>query len=150
LSTLVSGMRSLGNDTPILNSWAGDGNYWLPKDPKVTNYYYVTFASAFGNDPNAAVNKLAKQIKAGTGGFITGPAAIDGVVAAVKRAGGSTNGAALAAQLEKFKNFPTLSGLVSFSAKYHTVFGRQYRVMKIQDNKVLFVGTIKAKVVPKI
>jgi len=37
LSTLVSGLRSAGNDTPILNSWAGDGNYWLPKDPKVTN-----------------------------------------------------------------------------------------------------------------
>jgi branched-chain amino acid transport system substrate-binding protein len=150
LSTLVSGLRTLGNDTPILNSWAGDGNYWLPKDPKVTNYYFVTFASAFGNDPNAAVNKLAKQVKAGTGGFITGPAAIDGVVAAIKRAGGSTSGAALAAQMEKFKNVPTLSGLVSFSAKLHTVFGRQYRVMKIQDNKMLLVGTIKAKVVPKI
>jgi branched-chain amino acid transport system substrate-binding protein len=150
LSTLVSGLRSLGNNTPILNSWAGDGNYWLPKDPKVTNYYFVTFASAFGNDPNKAVNKLAKQVKAGTGGFITGPAAIDGVVAAIKRAGGSTTGSALAAQMEKFHNVPTLSGLVSFSAKLHTVFGRQYRVMKIQDNKMLFVGTIKAKVVPKI
>ncbi|MDX6471356.1 MAG: branched-chain amino acid transport system substrate-binding protein, partial [Gaiellaceae bacterium] len=33
LSTLVSGLRSLGNNTPILNSWAGDGTYWLPKDP---------------------------------------------------------------------------------------------------------------------
>jgi ABC-type branched-subunit amino acid transport system substrate-binding protein len=146
----VSGLRTLGNDTPILNSWAGDGNYWLPKDPKVTNYYFVTFASAFGNDPNPAVNKLAKQVKAGTGGFITGPAAIDGVVAAIKRAGGSTTGSALAAQMEKFKNVPTLSGLVSFSAKLHTVFGRQYRVMKIQNNKMLLVGTIKAKVVPKI
>jgi branched-chain amino acid transport system substrate-binding protein len=36
LSTLVSGLRSLGNDTPILNSWAGDGTYWLPKAPPVT------------------------------------------------------------------------------------------------------------------
>jgi branched-chain amino acid transport system substrate-binding protein len=150
LSTLVSGLRSLGNDTAILNSWAGDGNYWLPKDPKVTNYYFVTFASAFGDDPNAAVNALAKQVKAGTGGFITGPAAVDGVVAAIKRAGGSTTGSAVAAQMEKFKNVPTLSGLVSFSPKWHTVFGRQYRVMKIQDNKVQLVGTIKAKVVPTI
>ena len=72
LSTLVSGLRTLGNNTPILNSWAGDGTYWLPKDPKVTNYYFVTFASAFGDDPNPAVNKLAKQVKAGTGGFVTG------------------------------------------------------------------------------
>src|SRR5207253_9308691 len=28
LSSLVSGLRSAGNDTPIINSWAGDGNYW--------------------------------------------------------------------------------------------------------------------------
>ena len=150
LSTLVSGLRSLGNNTPIINSWAGDGAYWLPKNPKVTNYYFVTYASVFGDDPVAAVNKLAKQVKAGTGGFVTGPAAIDGVTAAIKRAGGSTKGVALAAQLEKFKRVPTLSGLVSFSPQLHTVFGRQYRVIKIQDNKPKLVGTVSAKVVPKI
>src|SRR5947207_2936101 len=150
LSTLVSGLRSLGNDTPILNSWAGDGTYWLPKDPKVTNYWFVTFASAFGNDPVPAVNKLAKQVKAGTGGFITGPAAIDGVVTAIRRAGGSTKGTALAAQMVKFHKVPTLSGLVSFSPRLHTVFGRQYRVIEIEDNVPRVVGTIGAKVVPHI
>jgi branched-chain amino acid transport system substrate-binding protein len=150
LSTLVSGLRSLGNDTAIINSWAGDGNYWLPKDPKVTNYYFVTYASVFGDDPNKAVNALAKQIKAGTGGFLTGPAAIDGLVTAIKRASGSTNGAALAAQMEKFRKVPTLSGLVSFSAGLHSVFGRQYRVIRIQDNTPKLVGTVVAKVVPKI
>jgi branched-chain amino acid transport system substrate-binding protein len=150
LGTLVSGLRSLGNNTPIINSWAGDGNYWLPKSPKVTNYWFVTYASVFGDDPNAAINKLAKQVKAGTGGFVAGPAAIDGVAAAIRRAHGSTNGATLAAQLERFKKVPTLSGLVSFSAKLHTVFGRQYRVIKIQNNKARVVGTVVAKVVPKI
>jgi branched-chain amino acid transport system substrate-binding protein len=150
LSTLISGLRSLGNDTPILNSWAGDGTYWLPKSPAVTNYWFVTFASVFGDDPSAAVNKLAKQVKAGTGGFVTGPAAIDGVAAAIKRAGGSTNGAALAAQMEKFKGVPTISGKVSFSAKLHTVFGRQYRVISIQNNVAKRVGLVTAKVVPKI
>jgi branched-chain amino acid transport system substrate-binding protein len=150
LSTLISGMRSAGNDTPVLNSWAGDGTYWLPKSPKVTNYWFVTFASIFGDDPTAAVNKLAKQVKAGTGGFITGSAAIDGVVTAIKRAHGSTNGAALAAVMQKFKGVPTLSGKVSFSPTLHTVFGRQYRVIKIQDNKAKLVGTVVAKVVPKI
>jgi branched-chain amino acid transport system substrate-binding protein len=150
LSTFISGLRTLGNDTPMLNSWAGDGNYWLPKSPKVTNYYFVTYASIFGDDPNPAVNKLAKQVHAGTGGFLGGSAAIDGLVTAVRRAGGSTNGAALAAKMEKFKKVPTLSGLVSFSPKLHTVFGRQYRVIKIQDNKAHLVGTVVAKVVPKI
>jgi branched-chain amino acid transport system substrate-binding protein len=150
LSTLISGMRSAGNDTPVLNSWAGDGTYWLPKSPKVTNYWFVTFASIFGDDPSAAVNKLAKQVKAGTGGFITGSAAIDGVVTAINRAHGSTKGATLAAVMQKFKGVPTLSGKVSFSPTLHTVFGRQYRVVKIQDNKARLVGTVVAKVVPKI
>jgi branched-chain amino acid transport system substrate-binding protein len=150
LSTLISGLRSLGNDTPVLNSWAGDGNYWLPKNPKVTNYWFVTYASVFGDDPNKAVDKLAKQVHAGTGGFITGPAAIDGVAAAIKRAGGSTKGAALAAQMEKFKKLPTISGLVSFSPSLHSVFGRQYRVIEINDNKPKLVGTVTAKVVAKI
>ena len=77
----------------------------------VTNYYAVTYASAFGDDPNPAVNKLAKAVKAGTGGFVTGAAAIDGVVTAINaRAGGSTNGAALAAQMVKFKKVPTHLG----------------------------------------
>jgi branched-chain amino acid transport system substrate-binding protein len=150
LPALVAGLRSLGNETPILNSWAGDGTYWLPKDPVVSNYYLVTFASAFGDDPSKAVNALAKAVKAGTGGFVTGAAAIDGVVSAIKRAKGSTQGLALAAQMVKFKKVPTISGLVSFSPQLHTVFGRQYRVIRIQDGKAKVVGTVTAKVVPKL
>jgi branched-chain amino acid transport system substrate-binding protein len=150
LSTLISGLRSLGNNTPVLNSWAGDGTYWLPTNPKVTNYWFVTFASCFGDDPNAAVNALAKKVKAGTGGFITGPSAIDGLVTAIKRAHGSTKGSTLATVMQKFKKVPTISGNVSFSAKYHTVFGRRYRIIRIQNNVPKLVGTIVAKVVPKI
>ncbi|MBM2822294.1 MAG: Peripla 6 protein [Thermoleophilia bacterium] len=153
---ILNGLRTLGNNTPMLNSWAGDGNYWYTPDPKVTNYFYVTFASAFGDDPVAAVNAVAKRNKAAiakagsTGGFITGPAAIDGILAALKRTGGNTNGAALAAQMEKFRNVPTLSGLVSFSKTLHTVYGRQYRVIRVENNVPKVIGTVKAKVVPKI
>ena len=150
LSTMITGLRSLGNNTPVLNSWAGDGTYWLPASPKVTNYWFVTFASSFGDDPSKAVNRLAKQVKAATGGFITGPSAVDGVVTAIKRAHGSTKGIALAKIMEHFKNVPTISGNVSFSPKLHTVFGRRYRVIKIQNNVPKVVGTIVAKVVAKI
>ncbi|HET6171840.1 MAG TPA: ABC transporter substrate-binding protein [Gaiellales bacterium] len=149
LPAFVTGMRALGNQTPILNSWAGDGTYWVPKSG-VTNYYAVTYASAFGDDPNPAVNKLAKAVKAGTGGFVTGAAAIDGLVTAYARAGNTTNGAALAAQMAKFKKVPTLSGLVSFSASQHSVFGRQYRVIRIEGTKETVIGSVVAKVVPKL
>ena len=151
LPALVSGLRSLGNKTPILNSWAGDGTYWLPKSPQVTDYYAVTYASVFGDDPNKAVRALAQ---AGEGrapaASSPAPAAIDGVATAIRRSGGSTNGATLAATMEKFKKVPTLSGHVSFSPQLHTVFGRQYRVIKIDNNKARYVGAVTAKVVPKI
>ena len=52
--------------------------------------------------------------------------------------------------MEKFRNVPTLSGLVSFSKTLHTVYGRQYRVIRVQNNVPKVIGTIKAKVVPKI
>ena len=150
LPAFATGFRTLGNQTPILNSWAGDGTYWLPKSPPVTNYYCVTFGSVFGDDPNKAINRYAKEIHAGTGGFVGGVSAIDGVVTAIRRAGGSTTGSVLAAQLEKFRNVPTLSGKISFSKTLHTVHGRQYRVIKIQNDKAHLVGLVKAKVVPTL
>ena len=62
-----------------------------------------------------AVNKLAKQVHAATGGFITGPSEIDGVAMAIRRAHGSTNGLVLAKIMEKFRDVPTISGNVSSS-----------------------------------
>jgi branched-chain amino acid transport system substrate-binding protein len=148
LAAFITDMRTAANKTPVLNSWAGDGTYWLPQNPKVTNYWFVTYANAFGNDPNKTVNKLAKATHAGTGGFITGPAAIDGVVAALKLTHGSLVGSRLAAVMQKFHDIPTISGNVSFSKKYHSVFGRHYRIIEIQNNVPIEKGTIKAKVVP--
>ena len=155
LPALVAGLRSLGNKTPILNSWAGDGTYWLPKSPKVTNYYCVTYASVFGDDPSKDVRSMIAAMKKagappGTGGFVGGAAAIDGVVKAIRGAHGSTQGSALAAQIVKFKKVAAFGSRISFSASLHTVFGRQYRVIEINDNKAKRVGLVTAKVLPKL
>ena len=148
-STEFAGIRSLGNDTPILNSWAGDGTFWYPKTTPVSNYWYVTYASVFGDDPNPNVRALIGQLKSAghppaTGGFVTGAATIDAIVAAIKRAGGSTSGPKLASIFEKFHNLPTISGGVSFSPALHSVFGRQYRVIEVQDSKPKFAQLFKA------
>jgi branched-chain amino acid transport system substrate-binding protein len=155
LPALVSGLRSLGNETPILNSWAGDGTYWVTKSPPVTNYYAVTFASVFGDDPSEEVKELIQALTEagsapGTGGFVTGAAAIDGVVEAIQRADGSTEGADLAAEMEQFEQVETISGNVNFSDELHTVFGREYRVIKVDGNKGSYVGAVTAKVVPEL
>jgi branched-chain amino acid transport system substrate-binding protein len=150
----VSSLRSLGNKTPIFNSWAGDGAYWWPKSPKVTNYYFVTYASAFGDDPSKQVRAFEKLMaKAGhpaqTGGFITGATAIQTLAYAIKKAH-STNGAKLAAILVKLHKFPTISGKISFSPSLHSVFGRSYRVIVVNNNKAKVVGQITAKSPAKI
>ena len=155
LPALVSGLRALGNNTPVLNSWAGDGTYWVTQSPKITNYYCVTYASVFGDDPNKAVRAMIASLKKagaapGTGGFVGGAAAIDGVTIAIQRAHGSTKGSALAAQLVKFKKVQVFGGKISFSAQFHTVYGRQYRVIQIQNNKAKYVGAVTAKVIPKL
>jgi branched-chain amino acid transport system substrate-binding protein len=146
---IMKGLRSLGVKTPVMNSWAGDGTNWYPTDPKVTKYWYVTFASIFGDDPNPAVRKLFKTIKRqvgtpATGSFVTGATAIDALATAIRRAHGSTKGLTLAKQFERFRGLKTISGKISFSRKFHTVFGRSYRVIEVEKNKGKYVGSIKA------
>ena len=150
LPQFVGGIRSAGNKTPIINSWGGDGTYWNPKSPKVTEYYVNNYASSFGDDPNKAVNALlgsllkAKQVPY-TASFALGAATIDLLAAALKKTGGSTNGAKLAAAFQNFRNQPTISGPVSYSAKLHSVTGRPWRIMKVQNNKETFQRMWKTK-----
>ena len=150
LPQFVGGIRSAGNKTPIINSWGGDGTYWNPKSPKVTEYYVNNYASSFGDDPNKAVNALlgsllkAKQVPY-TASFALGAATIDLLAAALKKTGGSTDGAKLAAAFQSFRNQPTISGPVSYSAKLHSVTGRPWRIMKVQNNKETYLRMWKTK-----
>jgi branched-chain amino acid transport system substrate-binding protein len=150
LPQFVGGIRSAGNKTPIINSWGGDGTYWNPKNPKVTDYYVDNYASSFGDDPNAAVNSLLKSLLAAkkvpyTASFVLGAATIDILAQALKRSGGSTNGAKLAAAIQKFHSVPTISGPVTYSASLHSVTGRPWRIMKVQNNKETFLRMWKTR-----
>jgi branched-chain amino acid transport system substrate-binding protein len=150
LPQFVAGIRSAGNKTPIINSWGGDGTYWNPKNPQVTDYYVDNYASSFGDDPNPAVNSLLRSLLAAkqvpyTASFVLGAATIDGLATAIKRAGGSTDGAKLAAAIEKFRAVPTISGPVTFSSTLHSVTGRPWRIMKVQNNKETFLRMWKTK-----
>jgi branched-chain amino acid transport system substrate-binding protein len=150
ISTLLSDVRSAGNNTPFLAPWSLDGTYWMPKNPKIsTNFWTDSYTSIYGDDPSAAVKAMiAKLTSEGhaptTGGFVTGAAAIDGIAAAIKANGGSTDGAKLAATMQGFHNLPTISGLVSFSSSLHTVSGRAYRVLEVVNGKGQYKYLIKS------
>ncbi|PWU18981.1 MAG: hypothetical protein C5B48_14190 [Candidatus Rokuibacteriota bacterium] len=151
LPTFVAGVRSLGDKTPIINSWGGDGNYWWPSNPKVTNYYYVTYGSIYGHDPSKLVNSLVRQVTRqngghlpATGSFVPGADLIDGLVAAIKQTGG-TNGLKLANAFEHFRGLPVTSGKITFTKNLHSVTGRAFRVMRVQNNHAEFLRLWKTK-----
>ncbi len=151
----VDALRSEGNKTPIMNSWAGDGAYWWSKNPKVTNFYYVTYAAADAKDPDAAVRAFEAKLKAAgspaqTGGFITGADAIDAIAYAIKQNGGSTDGAKLAATLSHLTNFKTLGGPISFTPTFHSPTGRPYRVIEVNNNVAKVVGEHTTQKIPNI
>ncbi|MBA2638273.1 MAG: ABC transporter substrate-binding protein [Solirubrobacterales bacterium] len=151
LPAFVSGVRSAGNDTTIMGPWSIDGAGWLPKSDRVAdNILLTTYASVYGDDPDPRVRELIAKLKQRdaepvTGGFVAGAAAVDGIAAAVQRTDGSTQGARLASTMGGFRDLVTVSGQVSFSDEFHTAFGRQYRVIEIQNGKPRFTGLVEAR-----
>jgi branched-chain amino acid transport system substrate-binding protein len=151
----VDSLRTLGNQTPIIDGWASDGAYWWSKNPKITNFYFLTYASALAPDPSAAVRAFEAKMKAigqpaQTGGFITGADTIDAIVFAIKKAGGSTNGAKLAAILSHLTKFNTLGGPISFTPALHSAVGRPYRVVVVNNNAAKFLKLHAAQKIPNI
>jgi branched-chain amino acid transport system substrate-binding protein len=155
LPTFVAGVRSLGDKTPIINSWGGDGNYWWPTKPKVTNYYYVTYGSIYGHDPSPLVNTLVRQVTnaeghlPATGSFVPGADLVDGLVAAINQTK-STNGLKLANAMEHFRGLKVTSGRITFTPQLHSVTGRAFRVMEVNNNHARFLRLWKTKKLAKI
>jgi branched-chain amino acid transport system substrate-binding protein len=150
LPAFVTGLRGLGDQTPILGPWSIDGTYWLPKNKAAaSNIFFVTFASVFGDDPDAEVASLESKLKAAgqtpaTGGFITGPQTVDAIAEAIKKNNGSTDGEKLAATIGALRDFNTSTGTMSFSDQFQTASGRTYRFIEIQKGQGKLVSTVKA------
>lgn len=146
LPAFVTSVRSLGNTKPIVGPWAITGGTWEPKSTTISNnIWWSTYASIFGRgDPSTAIRTMYKEMVSKgdtpvTGGFVTGPSAVQGIVAAIKGAKGSLVGLKLAAQMQSFNKLSTMSGPVSFSAKWHAVIGRPYRIIEVAKGKPHFV-----------
>ena len=151
----VAGLRSLGNKTPIMNSWAGDGAYWWTKNPKVSNFYFLTYAGAVAKDPDASVRAFEAKMKAAgnpaqTGGFITGANAIDAIAYAIKQSGRLDRRGEARRGAREADKFQTLGGPISFTPELHSVTGRPYRVIVVNDNKAKVLTTHSAKVIADI
>lgn len=152
-ASVMKQLRSAGLDMPILAEEDVDGDYWKEAIPGVSDVYYATYASIYGDDPDPKVNELVERYtkKSGkepeTAAFLTGYALVEAVATAIEGAGGSTEGTALQEQLEEFDDEPLLLP-TTFDAKYHITLSRSLRVLQIQDGKTSFLEERAPEVTP--
>ena len=140
----AAALRAGGVETPVVSGFGMDGAFWLGAVPDLSNFYFVTYASVFGDDPNPKVTELLSAYKgltgndAATSGLVTGASSIEAFALAAEQAG-STNGADLAAALEAFDNVDLTAGPTSFSPELHVNVTRPMAVMQVQDGAHSFI-----------
>lgn len=140
----AASIRNAGIKAPIISGFGMDGAFWLGAVPKLSNFYVVTYASVFGDDPNPKVTELLAAFKKATGqdaatsGLITGASSIEAFVIAAQRAK-SFDGKALAAEMEKFNNEPLTAGPSTFTPTLHVNVTRPMAILKITNGKHAFV-----------
>ncbi len=148
-------IRQQGLDTAIIGNDAMDGDYWFKKTiPDLSNFYYNESTSIFGNDPNPKVNTFWKKYTTATHGApqvsfgAFGYTAVQALALAIKRAG-STDGAKVAAQMNKFTDEKLLLS-TTFTPKVHIDTHREGRMMQIQNGKHSVAAVVKVQKQPPL
>jgi branched-chain amino acid transport system substrate-binding protein len=151
-ATAVQQLRAAGVNVPILAEQAFDGTYWFAKTmPKLTNFYYLSDTSRYGDDPDAVVNNFWKTFDAKYGNPAAGfpPNYYAGVMAfaaAIKKAG-TVSGPAVIKQLNKMTNLPGVLP-ITYSAKTHLLTNLPMRMMQIKNGKPSYSSTVKLAAAP--
>ena len=133
-------MRAAGIDSAFLGVGDMDGDYWLGAVPDLSNFYFSTYNSVFGDDPNPDVNafveKFAGMFGSRPGGSfaLTGYSVIEAWAKAVTAAGTTDSGKVRDA-LEAFDNEPLLVGATSFNAEKHIQYNRPMVIMQVQGRE---------------
>jgi branched-chain amino acid transport system substrate-binding protein len=140
----AAALRNGGVTAPIISGFGMDGAFWLGAVPDLSDFYFVTYASVFGDDPNPRVQELLAAFEAQTGSpaatssLVTGASTIEAFKIAAEQAG-TTDGAAVAAALEGFNNVELTAGPTSFSPELHVNVRRPMAVLQVQDGQHSFI-----------
>jgi branched-chain amino acid transport system substrate-binding protein len=146
-------IRAAGLDMPILGDEDLDGDYWKDAVPDISDVFFATYASIYGDDSEDQINQLVARYKKKEGKlpdtslFLTGYATTQAIAKAIEGAGGSTEGTDLQGQLEKFDDEDLLLP-ATFTAENHISFKRTLRIMEIQNGKTKLVTEFSPKSVP--
>lgn len=144
--TVIKQIRAAGIDTPILAGAGVDGNYWIKAVPDLSNLYYDTYGSIFGDDSRPEVNEFVEKETEllghppATGFDLTGYATGQALKIAIERAK-SVDGPALSKALESLKNEELLTGPTTFTSTSHLNGERPMAIMEVQGGKFGFIET---------
>jgi branched-chain amino acid transport system substrate-binding protein len=147
--TAIRQIRSAGIQLPVVSDFGMTGTSWLTAVPNLSDFYTTSWGSVYGDDPSAAVNKFVKDYAARYGksglqntAIFCGYVAAQDIVAAIKRAGGSTSGPALTAQFNKFRNFPSLIPTTYSPTVHIQSGGSKLRILKLTNGKPAYFTTM--------
>ena len=136
----IKQLRAAGINSMILNGSGVDGSYWLSAVPDLSNFFVPVQGSIYGDDPNPEVTAFNAKYKEVTGGdpstqyVYPGYVMIDVWAKAVERAG-TTEAAAVVAELEKMTDEPTLFGPRTFTSELHHQNRARYLIVETNAGK---------------
>ncbi len=154
-SSALRQLRAAGVNQPVLGSESWDGDFWLEAVPNLSDFYFVTYGSIFGNDPRPEVAEFMTKYKDKFGAVpptshaVTGYSVMQGWAMAVEQAG-TIDAAAVRPALEGFVDVPLLAGPTSFTADAHINMKRDLLLLQVTDGKTgNVVGVVRAAEVPQ-
>jgi branched-chain amino acid transport system substrate-binding protein len=141
-ASAIRQIRSSGVATPLLAATWADGDEWVNAVPNLSNFYYNSYSSARGDDPNPRIQSFVAAFtkatghRPDTGQAVTGYSVVEAWAKAVRQAG-SFDSDKVVTQLETFRDVPLLAGQTTFNDKLH-----------IAKRPMLVIGYTNGKPVP--
>lgn len=146
-------IRAAGIDLPIVAPLAMTGHFWVNAVPGISNFFTNANASVGGDDPDPKINKYVEEFTAAYGptdlDYSTeGYTAAEAMFLAVERAG-TTEGRAVAAELDKMTNEPTLLP-TTYSSLVHINANRPLRILEYVNGVSQYHDTLTSSFRPNL
>lgn len=146
-ATLLRQLRAAGLNQPLLGSAAFDGTYWTDAVPGLSGFTIPSAGATDGTDPVAERNDFFTRLQAATGEPVAsanypleGYSFVQAIATAVERAG-STDTAAVQAELNKFTDEPVILGPTTFTETCHIPSQRPMLIKTYTDGAPQVVET---------
>ena len=138
-------LRTLGFQAPIVAGSSVDEPGWFASVPTLGELMFISWSSAFGNDPNDRVNEVVRRVQqngetSGAGvSTLLGAEAVELWARAVEAAQDSSPDR-VASAMGSFNDEPFASGELSFVGGARMDLGRTYRVLQVVDGELSVIA----------